>query len=254
VSRAAGIDIGSRTVKLAVVAEGQVERTVVRDATHNPMAVCRERLERVDVDRLGATGYGRHLFARHFDCTVITEILAVALGARFLHPACRAVLDVGGQDTKVVALDVDGCVRKFEMNDRCAAGTGRFLEVMAVALGYTMEEFIVAASAAASTRRLNSMCTVFAESEVISAVARGTPRDELALGIHRAIADRSAAMLRRMPLEEDVLFCGGGARNDCLCELVAAAVGRPLHRTADPQVVAAVGCALHALNGRAVER
>ena len=248
-SRSAGIDIGSRTVKLAVLAGGKVERAVVRDATHDPMAVCRELLETVVADRIVATGYGRHLFSRHLPCEVITEIRAVALGARFLRPACRAVLDVGGQDTKAVAIDSDGSVRKFEMNDRCAAGTGRFLEVMAVALGYTMEEFVAAASGAPSTRKLNSMCTVFAESEVISAVARGVPRDELAFAIHRAIADRSAAMLRRVPLADEVVFCGGGAKNDCLRELVAAAIGRPLHRAADPQVVAAVGCALHALNG-----
>lgn len=245
-SRVAGIDIGSRTVKLALLANGEIERTAVRDATHDPMAVCRELLDGVAVDRTVATGYGRHLFASHADAEVITEIKAVALGARRLHPACRAILDVGGQDTKVVALDEHGGVRKFEMNDRCAAGTGRFLEVMAVALGYTMAEFVSAAAAAGGARKLNSMCTVFAESEVISEVARGTDRDELALGIHRAIAERSSAMLRRMPLADDVLFCGGAAKNDCLRDLVAVAVGRPLHRTSDPQVVAAVGCALHA--------
>jgi (R)-2-hydroxyacyl-CoA dehydratese activating ATPase len=242
----AGIDIGSRTVKLALLAGGQLLATRVEYSNHDPLAVCRLMLDGYAGVPTVATGYGRRLFREHWPCEVITEIRAAALGARFLHPRTRTVLDIGGQDTKVVALDGDGAVRKFEMNDRCAAGTGRFLEVMATALSFSMPEFVAAADRAGGTLKLGSMCTVFAESEVVSAVARGHSRAELALGIHRAIADRTAAMLRRLPLEDDVLFCGGGAHNACLRRLVGEQLGRGVHVPADPQVVAAVGCALHA--------
>jgi (R)-2-hydroxyacyl-CoA dehydratese activating ATPase len=241
-----GVDIGSRTVKLALLAEGRLLATRVEYSNHDPLEACRRMLDGYAGVPIVATGYGRRLFREHWPCEVITEIRAAALGSRFVHPACRTVLDVGGQDTKVVALDGDGLVRKFEMNDRCAAGTGRFLEVMATALGFTMDEFVAAAGRARGALKLGSMCTVFAESEVVSAVARGHSREELALGIHRAIADRTTAMLRRLALEDDIVFCGGGALNACLHRLVGEQLGRSVHVPADPQVVAAVGCALHA--------
>jgi predicted CoA-substrate-specific enzyme activase len=243
--RVAGLDVGSRTVKVAVVDGGDITHTRVAPNSHDPMSVCRTLLDGVDAQRVVATGYGRHLYSRHAECEVITEIRAVAIGAARIHPTCRTILDIGGQDTKAIALDPNGRMTKFEMNDKCAAGTGRFLEVMATALGFTMDEFVAAAASASSSRKLNSMCTVFAESEVISEVARGTSREELALGIHRSIADRASAMLRRIPLADDVLFCGGGAKNDALHRLVETSVGRPVHRGDDPQVVAAIGCALH---------
>ena len=191
-----------------------------------------------------ATGYGRHLYAEHRDASTLTEIRAVALGARRVCPGARTLLDLGGQDTKVVALDASGAVAKFEMNDRCAAGTGRFLEVMATALSYTMADFVRAAREAGGARSINAMCTVFAESEVISATARGADRAELARGLHDAVARRAAAMLRRVPLEDQLVFCGGGALNACLRELIAEAVGVEVHLPPSPQTVAALGAAL----------
>ncbi len=240
----AGIDIGSRTVKLVLADAGRVIVEEVRWNSHDPIGVCRDLLRGREADRIVATGYGRHLFERYFDCETITEIKAVSLGARALFPGCRTILDIGGQDTKAVSLDPQGRMKKFEMNDKCAAGTGKFLEVMATALGYSMEDFVKAAKEATKARSINAMCTVFAESEVIGLMAREAPREELALGLHLAVAKRATAMLHRVEIVEEVVFCGGAAKNACLAAGIENALGLPLHVAADPQTVAAFGCTL----------
>ena len=242
--RAAGIDIGSRTVKVALVEDGRVAAHRVAYNSHDPLDVCRRLLKGLEYDRLFATGYGRHLFRQYWSCTLVTEIKAVAVGSRFVAPGARAVLDIGGQDTKAVALDARGAVAKFEMNDKCAAGTGRFLEIMATALSYTMEDFVGAAAGASAEQKVSPMCTVFAESEVVSLVARGVPRDGLAAGLHRTVANRAVAMLRRVPLEGDVVFCGGVALNACLQRLIEHELGRPVVVPEHPQLLAAIGGAL----------
>jgi len=242
--RVAGIDIGSRTVKLVLLEDGAPALVRVEYNSHDPIEVCRRILTGVSPDAFVATGYGRHLFERYWNCRTITEIRAVALGARRLLPTARSVLDIGGQDTKAVALSGDGCVGKFEMNEKCAAGTGRFLEVMAGALSFSMEDFVRSAESAATSRRVNSLCTVFAESEVVSLVARGAPRDELARGIVESVAARAISMLRRVGAEDDLLFCGGVAWNSCLRGLVEVGTGRKVHVPEDPRTVAALGCAI----------
>jgi predicted CoA-substrate-specific enzyme activase len=143
-----------------------------------------------------------------------------------------------------VSLDAKGSVVKFEMNDRCAAGTGRFLEVMATALSYPMEDFVRASREASGSQSINAMCTVFAESEVISATSRGIDRAELARGLHDAVVRRAVAMLHRIPIEDEILFCGGGALNASLHELVKKAVGCEVHLPPEPQIVAALGAAI----------
>lgn len=242
--RVAGIDIGSRTIKLVISENDEVIETEVRLNSYDPLNVCREMLDNRSYDALVATGYGRHLFARHFDCQVVTEIRAVALGARARFSDCRAILDIGGQDTKAIALDENGRVGKFEMNDKCAAGTGRFLEVMATALGYTLEEFAENALKAEKAKTINAMCTVFAESEVIGLLARDTPREELARGLHLAVAKRAVGMLRRVSDSGPVAFCGGTAKNACLARLIEEAYGSSVSIADDPQTIAALGCTL----------
>jgi (R)-2-hydroxyacyl-CoA dehydratese activating ATPase len=244
--RTAGIDIGSRTVKLAVLEDGRLALSRVEYNTHDPLEVCRRLLEGAAWDALAATGYGRHLFAASRGCPTVTEIQAAGLGARFFFPAARTVLDIGGQDTKAISLDPAGRVARFEMNDRCAAGTGRFLEVMAGALTFSMDDFIAAASAAARGRKVSAMCTVFAESEVVSQVARGAPRDELALGIHQSVAARATAMAKRIDPAPEIVFCGGVALNGCLRRLIADGLGMEVRVPPDPRIVAALGCALWA--------
>lgn len=242
--RCAGIDIGSRTTKLAVLEEGRLVHSTKSATTHNPLETARDLLSGAAFDVLTATGYGRHLIGGHYDCAVVSEITAFALGARFFSNDCGAVLDIGGQDTKAISLDGEGRLSRFEMNDKCAAGTGRFLEVMATALGFTLEEFSKAALSAATAVRINSMCTVFAESEVVSLISQGAMRDEVALGIHKAIAGRSAGLLTRTAPEGKILFAGGVALNECVRILLENETGRPVFVPPDPQMVGAIGAAL----------
>jgi (R)-2-hydroxyacyl-CoA dehydratese activating ATPase len=252
--RVIGLDIGSRTVKRVTLEDGLVVEHRVVPGSHDPLAVCDALLAGQRADKVVATGYGRRLFAEHRKAETLTEIRAVALGARHLRPAARTLLDIGGQDTKVVALGPGGAVAKFDMNDRCAAGTGRFLEVMATALSYPMDQFVRAGLEANHAQPVHAMCTVFAESEVISATARGVDRAALARGLHEAVVRRSVAMLRRLALEDDIVFCGGGALNACLHQLISEGLGRPVHLPPNPQIVAALGAALSAtpLPGRGV--
>lgn len=249
--RSAGIDIGSRAIKLVVHDEDRVVESVVADTGSDPLAVCHRLLDGLAYDRIIGTGYGRHLFKEHWPgAEVVTEIKAVAVGAVALVPGCRTIVDIGGQDSKAVALDPAGRVQKFVMNDRCAAGTGLFLELMASALAYTPEELVAAAMRAPRAQKLSSMCSVFAQSEVVSLIARGAAREELALGVHRSIATRTAALAGGVALERPVIFTGGCARNGCLVSLISQALGHPVQVPDSPQTVAALGCALHG----AVER
>ena len=242
--RVVGLDVGSRTVKRVTVANGEVTDHLVVSNNHDPLSVCDGLLSGQRADRVVVTGYGRHLYAEHREAETLTEIRAVAIGARRVCPQARTLLDIGGQDTKAISLDPKGGVAKFEMNDRCAAGTGRFLEVMATALSFTMGDFVQAGREANGSRTINAMCTVFAESEVISATARGVERAELARGLHEAVVRRAVAMLRRLPLDDQIVFCGGGALNACLHEMITKALGREVRLPPEPQIVAALGAAL----------
>jgi (R)-2-hydroxyacyl-CoA dehydratese activating ATPase len=242
----AGIDIGSRTIKLAVLEDGRLVFSCKSVTSHNPLATAQELMNSTEFDVITATGYGRHLIKGHLGCPVLSEITAFALGSRFFASDCGSILDIGGQDTKAIALDGEGRMNKFEMNDKCAAGTGRFLEVMATALGYTLEEFSRAALGAGKAVKINSMCTVFAESEVVSLTAQGALRDEVALGIHKAIVSRSAGLLKRIAPPGKVFFAGGVALNNCVRMLLENEMARPVFVPPDPQIVGAVGAALSA--------
>lgn len=242
----AGIDIGSRTTKLAVLEDGKLVFSNISMTTHNPLETAQELMNRVEFDAIHATGYGRHLIKGHLGCPVISEITAFARGSRFFAGDCSAILDIGGQDTKAIALNNEGHMNKFEMNEKCAAGTGRFLEVMATALGFTLEEFSKAALSAGKAVQINNMCTVFAESEVVSLTSRGASRDEVALGIHKAIVSRSAGLLKRIASSGKVFFAGGVARNNCMKILLEDEIKRPVFVPPDPQIVGAIGAALSA--------
>ena len=244
----AGLDIGSRTIAVVEWDGAQVTRAVVVDTGTDPVRNARALLVDRTYDRLVATGYGRHLATeRELADEVISEIKAYSLGAHHLYPDAGTVLDIGGQDSKVIRVGPAGQVLRFEMNDRCAAGTGRFLENMAHALGMTIEEFGPHALAAdGQAVRISSMCTVFAESEVVSLIARGEDSHRVALGLHQAIVDRVGGMVRRVGVQERFVFAGGVAYNPCLQRLFAEALGVPLFVPDNPQVVGALGAALHA--------
>lgn len=242
--RSVGIDVGSRTAKVVVLEDGEMVFFRIKENSYDPLRICRDLLKDVNCDVITATGYGRHIAREYLDCKVLSEITAFAYGARALFDSCATILDIGGQDTKAIALDESGRVRKFEMNDRCAAGTGRFLEVMAAALGYSMEDFAGAALRAGRAENVNSMCTVFAESEVISLTARGALREEVALGIHQSIVKRSVAMLKKVSVGSGLLFAGGVALNPCMRKLIEETGGESLFIPDDPQIVGALGCAI----------
>lgn len=240
----AGLDIGSRTIALVELEAGEMVFGEVRDTTHDPLQQCLDLLRGRSPDRLVATGYGRQLARANFAHEAVTEIKAFALGCHYFFPECRTVLDIGGQDTKAIAVSPAGAVADFQMNDRCAAGTGKFLEVMAMALGLRLQEFGELALRAGASHKISSMCTVFAESEVISLTTQGAARNEVALGIHRAIVSRSVSLLKRIAPPGDVFFAGGVALNGCVRSLLENELGRRIFVPDDPQIVGAVGAAL----------
>jgi predicted CoA-substrate-specific enzyme activase len=247
-TRFAGIDIGSRTIELVVVdGAGQVVQSLKADTGFDPLAEARRLLEGVGYDRIMATGYGRNLFEIAFEAPTVTEIKAHARGARHFFPDARTVLDIGGQDSKAIALFDNGRVKKFEMNDRCAAGTGKFLEIMARTLGFDIDAFGREALLAEKDLAISSMCTVFAESEVTSLIAKGQNRREIARGLHLSVIRRAAGMLARVAPEGEIVFTGGVANNRCMHTLMEEKLGRPILVPEDPQFAGALGAALLAV-------
>jgi len=242
---AAGIDIGSRTIKVVTVTNGVVTDNRMAENTFDTLGVCSKLLEGIRYHNITATGYGRNLFVEHYACNAISEIKAFALGAGFLLPSCRTVLDIGGQDTKVIALDRNGHMKKFEMNDKCAAGTGRFMEIMAMALGFTLKDFGNEALSASGSVAVSSMCTVFAESEVVSLIARGADRRAVAKGIHQSIVSRALSLLRRVSDEEDIVFAGGVALNPCIVFMLEQQLKKTIHVFPQPQLTGALGAAIY---------
>jgi (R)-2-hydroxyacyl-CoA dehydratese activating ATPase len=243
----AGLDIGSRTVAL-VEWDGEciVGSEVINTGT-DPIANSLKILNGLNYTRLIATGYGRHLAVdRKLANEVITEIKAYAIGAHKMYPDVQTVLDIGGQDTKVIQVKPDGRVSRFEMNDRCAAGTGRFLENMATALGLSIEQLSAhALEAKGKGTTLSSMCTVFAESEVVSLIGRGEDSHNVALGIHQSIVNRVTSMIRRIGIKERFVFAGGVARNRCMHDLLCADIGISLDIPENPQILGALGAAIY---------
>jgi len=242
-----GLDLGSRTTKIVELAGGAVTRFEVFDTGAGSIERVRARLGRRDYRAAAATGYGRFLMSSGQGCRIVTEITACALGARFLRPGAGLVIDVGGQDSKAILLGRGpGAFADFEMNDRCAAGTGRFLEVMAALLGFSVGEFGRAAGEADETIALNSMCTVFAESEVISLLAAGRDRKAIARGLYASIADRIYPLAARFDPDGEVVMAGGVALNPCLADMLSKRLRRPVAVPEHPQIVAAAGAALSA--------
>lgn len=247
----AGIDIGSRSIELVVLTDGSPTYAAKVPTTFDPMAQCGTLLSGLDFEKIVATGYGRRLFLDSFKgppVSAITEIQAYALGARWLFPDARTVLDIGGQDTKVISVAPDGRVARFEMNDRCAAGTGKFLEFMATALQIPLESFGDYALRSNRRIQINSMCTVFAESEATSLMARGERPENIALGLHLSVVQRTMAMLGKVGATHPLVFAGGVAHNPCIVRMLVEQLGLPLSIPEDPDSVGALGAALYGRN------
>ena len=252
----AGIDIGSTTIKIALCDEdaGLAAHVNVPTGSHfhqNAKAAFmgildRENISRESVSYIVATGYGRKLY-READ-EIISEITANSVGARRIgseQGEVRTIINIGGQDLKVIALDADGHVKNFAMNDKCAAGTGRFLEMTARNMEMdVMELGDCHLSATGPPITINSTCTVFAESEIISLLANGHGQPEIVAGIHYSIARRVARLVKRIGVEETVFFDGGPALNKGLIEALENELMRPLYVPDEPQVTTAYGAAL----------
>lgn len=250
----AGVDIGSLTAK-AVVLEGteMLGNSLVLTG-HNSRLAGREALEKAledagleeaSLDLMIATGYGRH--AADFAGEKVTEITCHARGAHFARPEARTVIDLGGQDSKAIAVDENGKVRDFMMNDKCSAGTGRFLEVMAAALGIELDDLGRISLESESPASISSTCTVFAESEVVSRVAEGVSKVDIVAGIHQAIASRIYAMTVRIPVEERVIMTGGVARNQGVVSALEKKFKTEIIVPEMPQHMGALGAALIAV-------
>ncbi len=243
-----GLDIGSRTIKLVLVENNEIVSQEVMKNTFDKKFIKEGLVGSYDIDHLTITGYGRHLFDNEENCSIITEIKAFSLGIHHLFPECRTILDIGGQDTKAISLDSKGRMKKFVMNDKCAAGTGRFLEIMANALNYELSMFGDAAIKAKSTVKVNNMCTVFAESEVISLLSNGINREDIAKGIHESIVRRAISQLQTIGLKDKLAFVGGVALNKAMRHILQDLLQTDIITPENPQIVGALGCAIHSMN------
>ncbi len=199
-------------------------------------------IEKGNVDKIVSTGYGRNS-VKIADST-ITEITCHAAGAHYLNPGIRSIIDIGGQDSKAIVIDENGRVKDFAMNDKCAAGTGRFLEVMARALEVDLEEFGELSLRSDTPSKISSLCTVFAESEVISLISKGESRENIIAGIHESIASRVIAMARRIGVTEPVMMTGGVAKNKGVVNALEKKLGSVLMVSPNAQENGAIGAAL----------
>ncbi len=242
-----GIDLGSRTTKIIKLTNDRIVHTVVFDTGHNSLQKIEAELSQLTADKIVATGYGRNLLRQHGAEQIVSEIKACARGAHFLNPKCRTVIDIGGQDSKVMRVESNGNFSDFEMNDRCAAGTGRFLEVMARTLDYQIDEFGEHALKADQSVKINSMCTVFAESEVVALISGGEDRSRIALGLHKSIVERILSMVSRIVPAREIFFAGGVAKNPCIHYIMQQELKMRVHLPQNPQIVVALGAALEGL-------
>jgi predicted CoA-substrate-specific enzyme activase len=242
--RVLGLDIGSRSVDAVWVEDGRIVDFAVADSGFDPGSAAAVFVDRNAHDAIVSTGYGRHGARERFGGTAVTEITAYGVGAARLFPSASSVLDIGGQDTKVISLGPGGKVTDFEMNDKCAAGTGKFLEVMARALGFSLEEMAEHGIAASTGVSISSMCTVFAESEVTGLVHRGEDRSRIARGLHESIAKRTLGSLKRVRAQGPLVFAGGVAKNPAMVALIADGFTGEVLVPAEAQIVGAYGAAL----------
>lgn len=247
----AGVDLGSITVKAVILDDDKIVASALDFAGYDSTgaaervlaeALRQAGLRREDVVRLVGTGYGRNRVPGADK--QVTEITCHARGAHWLLPSTRTVIDIGGQDSKGIALDERGRVVDFVMNDKCAAGTGRFLEVMAHALEVDLEDFGALSLRAPRRAQISSTCTVFAESEIISQIAAGVPRDEIIAGIHQAIAARIASMIQKIPVSDVVMITGGVARNAGVVRMLGERLARDTAVLPEAQLTGAIGAGL----------
>jgi predicted CoA-substrate-specific enzyme activase len=249
----AGIDIGSSTTKILVLNQ----RDTVAARVTETMPDTSEKAESIlaeaisgcslvpkDISYVVATGYGRVNVP--FANRTVTEIACHAKGVHFAFPGARTVLDMGGQDCKAIRVDDNGNHQSFIMNDKCAAGTGRFFEVIARTIGIPLSEFGPLSLEAKAPLRISSVCTVFARSEVVRALRKGVPKADIAAGVCEATVDRVVTLLKRVGIEPELVISGGIGRNTGVVQRIEARLGMPARVPPEPQLMGALGAALFA--------
>ena len=251
----AGIDIGSITTKAVIVENGKIIGTKV-DFTGYHAETAGEKvfeflLKELNLDSslingVVATGYGRNRVK--FADKAITEITCHAAGAFYQNKNIQIIIDIGGQDSKVIIINTDGKVKDFAMNDKCAAGTGRFLEVMARTLEVNLDEFGIFSSKSVQPSKISSTCTVFAESEIISLISKRETRENIIAGIHESVASRVSAMAKRMRITGPIMMTGGVAKNSGVVKALENKINMPISISDFAQVNGAIGAAVMARN------
>jgi predicted CoA-substrate-specific enzyme activase len=253
---AAGVDVGSTQTKAVIIDE--TKRIVSRALTDTGanVTLAAERafeearlagdIREEEIEYVVGTGYGRYKVT--FGNTQVTEISCHGRGAVQMFPGTRTVVDMGGQDTKAISVSPEGEILDFSMNDKCAAGTGRFLGAAAAALEIPLDELGPTALTGERPVKISTTCTVFAESEVLSWVGKGKKIQDILLGVHKSIAMRSAGLLRRVGIREQVTFTGGVARNVAMIDALEQKLGLQLNVSEDSHYMGALGAALFALD------
>ena len=254
---AAGVDVGSTQTK-AVIMTDNGDRTIlaralvdtganVRKAADNAfLLACRNAgIPHTDVGFVVGTGYGRYNIS--FGNAQLTEISCHARGAQFVCPGTRTVIDMGGQDAKAISVGSDGQVLDFVMNDKCAAGTGRFLANAADVMGIALDEIGPLSQRATRPVRIATVCTVFVESDILSYLAQGKKGEDIMAGVHLAIAKRTLSLARRVPIELDITMTGGVARNIGMVRALEEVLGTKMQVSPDAQFIGAIGAAVFAL-------
>jgi predicted CoA-substrate-specific enzyme activase len=252
----AGVDVGSTQTKAIVINEGrQIVGRALIDTGSNVVTAAEQafaealrsaNVEEEEVEFVTGTGYGRYRVT--FGNTQVTEISCHGRGAVHMFPATRTVIDMGGQDTKAIRVRASGEIVDFCMNDKCAAGTGRFLGAASSALDIPLNQLGPTALRSERPVRISTTCTVFAESEVLSWLGRGKKIEDILQGVHQSIAARSIGLLRRVGVEEEVTFTGGVAKNIGMIEALQKGLGTKLNVSDDSHFMGALGAALFALD------
>ncbi|HET7010259.1 MAG TPA: acyl-CoA dehydratase activase [Anaerolineales bacterium] len=255
-SFAAGVDVGSTQTKAVVLNEqGEIVARALIDTGANVVSAAENAfleslkqsgVEEQEVAYVVGTGYGRYRVT--FGNTQVTEISCHGRGAVHMFPHTRTVLDMGGQDTKAIRVGPTGEILDFCMNDKCAAGTGRFLGAAATALEIPLSDLGATALQAERPVRISTTCTVFAESEVLSWLGKGKKVEDILLGVHQSIASRSVGLLRRVGIESELTFTGGVAKNIGMIEVLNQALGLSVNVSTDSHFMGAIGAALFALD------
>lgn len=253
---AAGVDVGSTQTKAVIIDENReiVGRSLTDTGANVVMAaekayneaLINGNLREEEVEYIIGTGYGRYRIT--FGNTQVTEISCHGRGAVHMFPNTRTVLDMGGQDTKAIQVSETGEIVDFCMNDKCAAGTGRFLGAASAALDIPLPDLGPTALAAQKPVRISTTCTVFAESEVLSWLGKGKKIEDILMGVHQSIAQRSIGLLQRVGIEDEVTFTGGVAKNSGMVYTLESNLNRKINVSAESHYMGALGAALFAMD------